>query len=95
MNGLRPLLGPPIVMGPEQAVAGAKALGARVLVPVHDAVGDEPFARVLRRGGSGASARELVRADPTAPRVVCLPTGRRWEYEGRSGAGRRDPNEVA
>lgn len=82
VNGLRPVVGPPIVMGPEQAVAGAKALGARILVPVHDAMGDEPFARVLRRHGSGADARDLALADPTAPRVVCLPTGRRWEYEG-------------
>src|SRR5262249_30579298 len=32
-NGLRPLVGPPLVMGPREAVAGAGALGARVLVP--------------------------------------------------------------
>ncbi|MFJ8012869.1 hypothetical protein [Streptomyces sp. NPDC096339] len=67
-------------MAPEQAVVGAKALGARVLVLVHDAMGDEPFARALRRHRSGADARDLARADPVAPRVACLPTGRRWRY---------------
>lgn len=77
VNGLRPLLGPPIVMGPAQAVAATAALGAAVLVPVHDAQGDEIFSRVLRRHGTGADAEALARTNPAGPRVVCLPTGER------------------
>ncbi|MEV7526219.1 MBL fold metallo-hydrolase [Streptomyces sp. NPDC091371] len=83
VNGLRPIVGPPIVMGPAEAVAGAKALGAGVLVPVHDAMGDEPFSRLLRRHGSGADARTLARADPHGPEVVCLGPGERREFTRR------------
>ncbi|GIH03289.1 hypothetical protein Rhe02_13560 [Rhizocola hellebori] len=60
-NGLRPIIGPPLVMGPAQAVAGAVALGARTLVAVHDAharcaVAGVPAPRVrCRRRRHGAA----------------------------------------
>lgn len=82
VNGLRPVVGPSIVMGPAEAVAGAKALGARVLVPVHDAQGDEVFSRVLRRHGDAEETRAMASHDPAAPEVLCLSTGRRTEVHG-------------
>lgn len=86
VNGLRPVVGPPIVMGPRQAVAAASALGARVLVPVHDAHDEDDLpSRVIRRHGSGDEARTLALAAQDGPEVVCLPPGQRWTY----GAARR------
>ncbi|WP_106402876.1 MBL fold metallo-hydrolase [Actinocorallia populi] len=76
VNGLRPLFGPRLVMGPEQAVAGASALGARVLVPVHDAHGHDPLSRFFRTGGTASDAARL--AGPGLL-VADLPTGERWE----------------
>ncbi|MFI6736933.1 MBL fold metallo-hydrolase [Nonomuraea sp. NPDC050451] len=78
VNGLRPLFGPRLVMGPEQAVAGASALGAEVLVPVHDAHGRDPLSRLFRTGGTASDAVAL--AGPEL-RVVDLPTGERWELD--------------
>ncbi|MER6000142.1 MBL fold metallo-hydrolase [Nonomuraea angiospora] len=78
VNGLRPLFGPRLVMGPEQAVAGASALGAEVLVPVHDAHGHDPLSRLFRTGGTASDAVAL--AGPEL-RVVDLPTGKRWELD--------------
>ncbi|MGN9787347.1 MBL fold metallo-hydrolase [Nonomuraea sp. ZG12] len=94
VNGLRAVVGPPIVMGPEQAVDGTNALGARVLVPVHDAHGDDDLlARVIRRHGTGADAAALARAVASGPEVVNLPTGQRWTYlvspDGSGPAGKR------
>lgn len=81
VNGLRPVVGPPIVLGPEQAVHGAVTLGARVLVPIHDAHDEKDLpARLIRRHGSAADAAALAAATPGAPDVVVLPTGRRWVY---------------
>jgi L-ascorbate metabolism protein UlaG (beta-lactamase superfamily) len=76
-NGLRPLIGPPLVMGPAEAVAGAVALGAQTLVPVHDAHGHDPMSLFFRRHGY---ASEAVTMAPPGLDVVCLPTGQRWEY---------------
>ncbi|MFG6194543.1 MBL fold metallo-hydrolase [Nonomuraea sp. JJY05] len=78
VNGLRPVFGPRLVMGPEQAVAGACALGAEVLVPVHDAHGHDPLSRLFRTGGTASDAAAL--AGPEL-RVVDLPTGERWELD--------------
>jgi L-ascorbate metabolism protein UlaG (beta-lactamase superfamily) len=75
-NGLRPLVGPPLVMGPREAVAGAVALGARVLVPVHDAHADDVLSLFFRRHGSAADAEQVA---PTGLDVVCLAPGQRWE----------------
>ncbi|MFD1546295.1 MBL fold metallo-hydrolase [Nonomuraea guangzhouensis] len=87
VNGLRAFAGPPIVMGPEQAVAGSSALGARVLVPVHDAHGDDDLlARVIRRNGTGIEAKSLADAREEGPEVVNLPTGHRWTYPGVSSS---------
>ncbi|MBX6358283.1 MAG: MBL fold metallo-hydrolase [Micromonosporaceae bacterium] len=76
VNGLRPPLGPPMVMNPAQAVAGASVLGAKVLVPVHDAHGHDPLSKLFRTAGTAADAVALAGADLT---VVDLPTGERWE----------------
>ncbi|MBE1532109.1 MBL fold metallo-hydrolase [Actinomadura algeriensis] len=76
VNGLRPRFGPRLVMGPGQAVAGASALGARVLVPVHDAHGHDPLSRLFRTEGTAADA---VRLAPRDLLVRDLPTGERWE----------------
>ena len=75
-NGLRPLVGPPLVMGPREAVAGAVALGAQVLVPVHDAHADDLLSLFFRRHGSAADAAAMA---PAGLDVVCLPPGQRWE----------------
>ncbi|SCF19098.1 L-ascorbate metabolism protein UlaG, beta-lactamase superfamily [Micromonospora viridifaciens] len=75
-NGLRPLVGPPLVMGPREAVAGAEALGARVLVPVHDAHARDLLSLVFRRHGSAADAEAMA---PAGLDVVRLDPGQRWE----------------
>jgi L-ascorbate metabolism protein UlaG (beta-lactamase superfamily) len=67
-------------MGPQQAVAGAKVLEARVLIPVHDAHANDPLYFMIRRHGSGNEAQTLARVSSTGPEVVCLPPGQRWEY---------------
>ncbi|MFC6021364.1 MBL fold metallo-hydrolase [Plantactinospora solaniradicis] len=76
-NGLRPLVGPPLVMGPREAVSGATALGAGVLVPVHDAHASDLLSLVFRRHGSAAEAAAMA---PAGLDVVCLAPGRRWKY---------------
>jgi len=76
VNGLRPLFGPRLVMGPAQAVAGSSALGARVLVPVHDAHGHDPLSRLFRTNGTASDAARLAGPDLL---VTDLPTGERWE----------------
>jgi L-ascorbate metabolism protein UlaG (beta-lactamase superfamily) len=77
-NGLRPLIGAPLVMGPAQAVAGATVLGAQTLVPVHDAHARDVLSLFFRRDGSAAEAAKMA---PAGLEVVCLPPGRRWEYQ--------------
>lgn len=77
VNGLRPFFGPRLVMGPQQAVAGAVVLGARVLVPVHDAHGHDPLSRLFRTTGTAADTTCLAGPDLL---VNDLPTGKRWEY---------------
>lgn len=79
-NGLRPLLGPPLVMGHHEAVAGATALGAQVLIPVHDAHAHDPMSLFFRRHGSAAEAAELAASRASGLRVVCLEPGARWTY---------------
>jgi L-ascorbate metabolism protein UlaG (beta-lactamase superfamily) len=76
-NGLRPLAGPPLVMGPREAVSGATALGARVLVPIHDAHADDLLSLVFRRHGSAADAAAMA---PAGLDVIRLAPGRRWTY---------------
>lgn len=76
VNALRPVFGPRLVMGPAQAVAGSSVLGARVLVPVHDAHGHDPLSRLFRTGGTASDAARL--AGPNLL-VTDLPTGERWE----------------
>lgn len=80
VNGLRPIVGPPLVMGPRQAVTGAEVLGARVLLPVHEAHANDLLSLVFRRHGSAAEAEELAAARPNGPDVVCLAPGTRWTY---------------
>jgi L-ascorbate metabolism protein UlaG (beta-lactamase superfamily) len=76
VNGLQPRFGPRLVMDPARAVAGARALGAGTLVPVHDAHGHDPLSRLFRTNGTASDA--LALAGPEL-RVVDLPTGKRWE----------------
>ncbi|GAA2821218.1 MBL fold metallo-hydrolase [Kribbella solani] len=76
VNGLRSPLGQRLVMGPEEAIAGAAALGARILVPVHDAHGEDPFSRMFRPRGTGADAVRLGGNDLV---VADLPPGKRLD----------------
>jgi L-ascorbate metabolism protein UlaG (beta-lactamase superfamily) len=76
-NGLKPLLGPPLVMGPAEAVSGATALGATVLVPVHDAHARDPLSLFFRRHGAARDAPALA---PAQLRVELLEPGQRWLY---------------
>ncbi|HEY6796602.1 MAG TPA: hypothetical protein VI248_18155 [Kineosporiaceae bacterium] len=62
-------------MGPAKAVAGARVLGARVLLPVQDAHARDPLSWVFRRHGSAADAVAMAAAGLD---VVCLPPGSRW-----------------
>jgi len=82
VNGLRPIIGPALVMGPRQAVAGATTLGARVLLPVHEAHADDVLSLVFRRHGSATEARELAAGRSPDLDVVCLAPGTRWTYSG-------------
>jgi L-ascorbate metabolism protein UlaG (beta-lactamase superfamily) len=75
VNGLRPVLGPQLVMGPGEAVAGASALGARTLIPVHDAHGRDVLSKLFRTNGTAADAVRLAGPDLA---VTDLPTGQRW-----------------
>ncbi|MFC5183348.1 MBL fold metallo-hydrolase [Actinomadura harenae] len=74
VNGLRPLFGPRLVMRPGDAVAGASVLGARVLVPVHEAHGHDPLSWLFRPDGTAADA---VRLAAGTPDVAALPPGER------------------
>jgi L-ascorbate metabolism protein UlaG (beta-lactamase superfamily) len=76
-NGLKPLLGPPLVMGPAEAVSGASALGASVLVPVHDAHARDLLSLFFRRHGAARDAPALA---PAQLRVEVLEPGQRWAY---------------
>jgi L-ascorbate metabolism protein UlaG (beta-lactamase superfamily) len=79
-NGLRPIVGPPLVMGPRQAVAAAHAVGAEVLVPVHDAHADDLLSLVFRRHGRAEDAKALAAGESPGLDVVCLAPGERWTY---------------
>jgi hypothetical protein len=56
-------------------VAGASALGAEVLIPVHDAHGHDPLSALFRPSGTAADA---VAPAGTRLRVVDLRPGERW-----------------
>ena len=80
VNGLHvPVTGPQIVMNSDQSLEGARILGARTFIPVHDAYGRDPLWSFLRRGGSAeAAVRAATAGDPD---VVDLPTGVTWSTE--------------
>ncbi|MEX1007419.1 MAG: hypothetical protein WD271_06195 [Acidimicrobiia bacterium] len=63
-------------MGSDEALKGARALGARTLVAIHDAQGSDLVWSFVRRRGSGESARRAATAGD--PEVVCLQTGVAW-----------------
>ncbi|MCO1657366.1 hypothetical protein [Pseudonocardia humida] len=85
-----PVVGAALVTGPAEAVAGAVALGARVLLPVHDAHAADPRSLVFRRHGSAADAVALA---PPGLEVVVLEPGRRWEFTpGAARWGPRHPH---
>jgi L-ascorbate metabolism protein UlaG (beta-lactamase superfamily) len=77
VNGLHiPVTGPKLVMDSDTALEGARILGARELVAIHDAHRNDILWSFIRRNGSG----ELARAHATASdaEVVCVPTGVAW-----------------
>jgi L-ascorbate metabolism protein UlaG (beta-lactamase superfamily) len=72
VNGMR-LLGHRLVTDARQAVEAAEILGAKILIPIHDAHrGLAPLAWPT------SSAQDAVRS-AGALRVCCLPPGRRWQ----------------
>ncbi len=81
VNGLHvPVTEPQIVMDSDEALEGARILGARTFIPIHDASGHDLVWGFLRRGGS---AEEAVRASTAeGGDVVCLPTGVAWNLAG-------------
>jgi L-ascorbate metabolism protein UlaG (beta-lactamase superfamily) len=79
-NGLAPILGPPLVMGHQEAIDGATVLGAKALVAVHDAHAHDPMSLVFRRHGSAAEAQDLVKVQSPSLEVVVLPPGQTWKY---------------
>ena len=80
VNGLHvPVTGPQIVMNSDESLEGARILGARTFIPVHDAYGRDPLWAFLRRGGSAEDAVRAATADD--PDVVNLPTGVAWSVE--------------
>jgi L-ascorbate metabolism protein UlaG (beta-lactamase superfamily) len=81
VNGLTVPGGRRIVMNPVEAVAGAGAVGARVLVPIHDAMAPDPLWALVRRRGTAADAVAHARSIPDAPEVVVLPTGQTWSSD--------------
>jgi L-ascorbate metabolism protein UlaG (beta-lactamase superfamily) len=68
VNGAR-LLGRPLVMDAARAERAADILGARALIPIHDA--HRPVWPLL---STPSSAAEL----PDSPRIHCLVPGQRW-----------------
>ncbi|MEV5573128.1 MBL fold metallo-hydrolase [Spirillospora sp. NPDC052269] len=76
VNGLRPLLGPRLVMRPADALAGTSVLGARVLVPIHDAHGHDPLSWYFRPHGTTA---DTVRLAAGKQDVAALPPGERHD----------------
>ncbi len=77
VNGLHvPVTGPQIVMNSDESVEGARILGARSFVPIHDAYGHDLVWAFLRRGGSAEAA--VNASKPGDAEVVCLGTGLPW-----------------
>jgi hypothetical protein len=78
VNGLHvPITGPQIVMNSDESVAGARVLGARSFVPIHDAYGNDLVWSFLRRGGSAEDAARVSTPDDAA--VISLATGVAWD----------------
>jgi L-ascorbate metabolism protein UlaG (beta-lactamase superfamily) len=71
------LLGQRLVMGPGDAIAGARALGSKILIPIHYALKAVPL--LLRTPGS---LQELLRDFPSSLDVEVQPleTGVTWRY---------------
>jgi L-ascorbate metabolism protein UlaG (beta-lactamase superfamily) len=84
VNGLHVFLGPGLVMDAPTAVEAAGLLGARTLVPIHDAhARDFPYAFV-RRSSTGNDARAVAAETAPALDVVLLHTGVRWEWSSEA-----------
>ena len=84
VNGLGPLLGPKIVMASREAIEATRILGGNTLVPIHDALGRDPWLAVLRRRGSTEETVRLAAAMADAPKVRALSPGERWVWTDRS-----------
>lgn len=82
VNGLHPIGAKKMVMGPDEAIAAAQVLGAKTLVPIHDALGADPVWFFLRKAGSTEDTVALARVMSGAPHVQALDPGVRWLFEG-------------
>lgn len=75
-------MGHSLVMGPGGAIAAARALGAKILVPCHYAL--KPIPVLLQTPGSLSELMTLIEGTSDL-RVIPLMTGRRWVHVSRSG----------
>ena len=82
VNGFGPIIGPKLVMASREAIEATKILGGDTLVPIHDAVGRDPWRAVMRTRGSTEETVLLAAAMSDAPRVRALKPGERWNWKG-------------
>lgn len=89
VNGLR-ILASKLVMGVEELLAAARILGARAIVPIHDAHSSMTW--LIRRHGSARELERRAAGESAGPSIHCLRTGERWEYEAPARSGSVAPN---
>ncbi len=80
VNGLRLLGFLKLVLSGEEAVEATRILGAKTLVPIHDAH-RRNLLFMVSPSSSGASARAAAKVMGDEIHVVRLATGERWEYD--------------
>jgi L-ascorbate metabolism protein UlaG (beta-lactamase superfamily) len=84
-------MGRRLVMTAEDAIAGARVLGADTLVPIHYALRSVPL--LLQTPGSVKQLHELA-LGISDPKIVVLEPGQRWSWSRRPKA-RGGPRECA
>jgi len=80
VNGLKVFGLLKLVMGGEEAVEATRILGAKTLVPIHDAH-RRNLLFMVSPSSSGASAQSAAKAMGDEVHVIRLATGERWEYD--------------
>ena len=80
VNGLKLFGLLKLVMGGEEAVEATRILGAKTLVPIHDAH-RRNLLFMVSPSSSGASAQAAAKVMGDEIHVVRLATGERWEYD--------------